>query len=105
MGVSSKCWDRGRRREGKAGVTGCVSSPKTLHPDAGRGGGEQGGLRFLHLPCASLCKMMLPYVLLYLNSRCGELTTRKSAEAGPVRKQAFQGRRTSSQALGFIATI
>lgn len=40
MGVSSKCQDRGRRREGKAGVTGCVSSPKTLCPDAGRGGGE-----------------------------------------------------------------
>lgn len=69
------------------------------------GGGKQGGLRFLRLPCASLCKMMLPYVLLYLNSRCGELAARKSAEAGPVRKQAFQGRRTSPQALGFIATI
>lgn len=42
MGVSSKCQDRGRRREGEAGVTGCVSSPKTLCPDAGRGGGEAG---------------------------------------------------------------
>lgn len=56
------------------------------------GRGKQGGLRFLHLPCASLCKMMLPYVLLYLNSRCGELANAEKCRGRSRSQTGFPGK-------------
>lgn len=53
----------------------------------------------------SLCKMMLPYVLLYLNSRCGNSQSGKMQKHGTICKQVFQEKVTSLEGLEFIACI